>query len=728
MSENNSSLQGQDAAVAALEPRRLLFKTINDFALNLMTVATETDLVWYVAREVVGRLGFDDCVIYFVVPERTLLRQVAAIGAKNPHSNQIINALEIPIGSGVTGHVAKTKQPLIIDDLRLEDRYIPDVEPALSEICVPLIIDDEVVGVIDCQDPRQQHFDQEHLKTLTMVAALTSAKLKMFAETRRVEEQADQLQQANAALTAEIAERVRTEKALRDSETQLEEAIEALSEGFIYFDADDRLIGCNSKHRELFPSYAEFLKPGVSFEFLLRKQLENIHLPWAVGREEEWIAERLAKHRSQDKPVEQVFEDGRIIRLSEYQTRSGGTVSIRADITELKQAQEQLRQAQKLQAIGQLTGGVAHDFNNLLAVIFGHAELLEDRLGSDDHSIQAVIRAARRGAELTQRLLAYSRRQPLQPKPIALGELAHGMSNLLRRTLGETIEVQIISVPGLWRAKADPGQLENALLNLAINARDAMLDSGNLTIEITNATFDEDDVGNRTDVAVGDYVMLSVSDTGSGMAKEVLEQAFEPFFTTKDVGEGSGLGLSMVYGFAKQSGGDVEIQSDPGNGTTVKLYLPRSTGNPGQAKQESARLAVPRGQGETILVVEDDAEVRLLVETMLREFGYRVLTAENASAAKGILQAGSPIDLLLSDVVLPGDVSGPGLVAQLRQSDPLLKVLFMSGYSEGSFGRQIALPESRELLSKPFRKPDLARKVRDILDLADPVEVSADRS
>ena len=384
------------------------------------------------------------------------------------------------------------------------------------------------------------------------------------------------------------------------------------------------------------------------------------------------------------------------------------------DVTALHQAEERSRQAQKMEAVGQLTGGVAHDFNNLLAVILGNAEIVGERLGGDDKSARAIVRAADRGAELTQRLLAFSRRQPLRSKVIDLDKIAHGMGHLLRRTLGENIEVGISPAPDLWNALADPGQVENAILNLAINSRDAMPDGGKLIIGVANAALDEGYVENHADRVPGDYGVLSVSDTGAGMTPEVLERVFEPFYTTKEVGEGSGLGLSMVYGFAKQSGGDVAVRSEPGHGTTVKIYLPR--GGEVDARAERDKTAgMPLGHGETVLVVEDDPDVRALTEAMLRSLDYRVLMAEDAGTGIETL-AVERVDLVLSDVVLTGAMSGPGLAERAREIDPGIKVLFMSGYAEGTIGDRTANSENIDLLDKPFRKHDLARMVRAVLD------------
>ena len=407
-----------------------------------------------------------------------------------------------------------------------------------------------------------------------------------------------------------------------------------------------------------------------------------------------------------------------------------GIGGINIDVTERKRVEERLRQAQKMEAVGQLTGGVAHDFNNLLAVILGNAEMLGERLGTEDRQVAAVMRAAARGAELTQRLLAFSRRQPLKPQAIDLAGRVAGMTELLTRTLGATIEITVASAPGLWRASADPGQLENALLNLAINARDAMPEGGRLSISSANASLEAGEIaallaGQAPEAAdgepggpggPGDYVVLSVSDTGTGMSPAVLARVFEPFFTTKDVGQGSGLGLSMVYGFARQSGGFAAIESAPGRGTTAQLYLPRAVAAAPAPGARSRATQLPRGH-ETVLLLEDAQDMRELAVALLEDLGYHVLAAADAAEAGARLAENPGVDLLLADVILPGGRSGPDFAETARRRNPALKVLFMSGYSaEVLMQRGDSLARDTPLLPKPFRKTALAKAVREALD------------
>ncbi len=381
--------------------------------------------------------------------------------------------------------------------------------------------------------------------------------------------------------------------------------------------------------------------------------------------------------------------------------------------TDLERANEQLRQSQKMEAIGQLTGGVAHDFNNLLAVILGNAELLEHRSNDNPSLVQAILRAATRGAELTHRLTAFSRQQPLQPRPVDLAALVGNMSDILQRTLGETIEIQTAAEPDLWFARADLGQVENSLLNLAINARDAMAGGGTLRIACNNARLSEAHGLGNSEPLLGDFVVLAVSDTGAGMEESVLERVFEPFFTTKGVGEGSGLGLSMVYGFARQSGGHVTIESAVGQGTTVKLYLPRWEG-PADRIEKAASDEIPRGRGEVVLVVEDDPDVREIAVKILDGLGYSVIEAPSAKTARTALDGADGIDLVLSDVVLPAGASGPAFVQEARARYPGLKAVFMSGHM-GAAGARSGLP-GPVVLNKPFQRREIAEALRAVLD------------
>jgi hypothetical protein len=386
---------------------------------------------------------------------------------------------------------------------------------------------------------------------------------------------------------------------------------------------------------------------------------------------------------------------------------------------DLMRAEEQLRQAQKMEAIGQLTGGIAHDFNNMLAVILGGLNLLERKLAKGEADLDRYIDGAKEGAlraaSLTQRLLAFSRRQPLEPKVIEPNRLVSGMTELLGRTLGEHVQIETVLAAGSWAVNADVSQLENAILNLAVNGRDAMPDGGRLTIETLNTHIAED-YGREHDVRPGQYVMIAVTDTGTGMDPEVVSRAFDPFFTTKAVGKGSGLGLSQVFGFVRQSGGHVKIYSEIGHGTTVKIYLPRYYGKDASAQVDQPPPALLRGsEAETILVVEDDERVRAFSVEALRELGYRVIEARSGAAALEMLNAGTDVALLFTDVVMP-EMSGPQLAAAAAQKNPALKVLYTTGYTRNAIVHNGVLDPGTQLLQKPFSIDQLAAKVRAILD------------
>jgi nitrogen-specific signal transduction histidine kinase/CheY-like chemotaxis protein len=387
--------------------------------------------------------------------------------------------------------------------------------------------------------------------------------------------------------------------------------------------------------------------------------------------------------------------------------------------------EEALRQSQKMEAIGQLTGGVAHDFNNLLQVVLGSLERVRfraERIGlilpqEIERLIEAAQHGSRRAAVLTQQLLAFSRRQPLAPKPLEMNRLVAGMSEMLARTLGEAVQIETVLGGGLWRVLADANQLENALINLAVNARDAMQGGGRLTIETANAFLDEAYTRAEDDVQPGQYVMLAVTDTGSGMPPDVLRKVFEPFFTTKELGRGTGLGLSQVYGFIKQSGGHIRIYSEVGQGTTVKIYLPRLVAGPEEAAQATHTGEVPLGsEVECILVVEDEAAVRALTVATLRELQYRVVEAADGAAALAVLQQEPAVQLLFTDVGLPGGMNGRQLADAAREVRPGLKVLFTTGYARNAIVHHGRIDPGVELISKPFSAADLAHRVRAILD------------
>jgi len=385
---------------------------------------------------------------------------------------------------------------------------------------------------------------------------------------------------------------------------------------------------------------------------------------------------------------------------------------------ELQRTNAQLQQAQKMEAIGNLTGGMAHDFNNLLSVTIGNLDMLQDRLRNDPDSLvlaEHAMQASLRGAELTRQLLAFARRQPLKPSVVDVNELVAGTTRLLRRILEENIEVVLIAAPAVWPVLIDPAQLNSALANLATNARDAMPAGGRLTIETRNAQLDADYAAANPDVVPGDFVLIEVSDTGTGMSADTLAQAFEPFFTTKEDGRGTGLGLSMVFGFVKQSQGHVKIYSEVGQGTTVRLYLPRVEAAAPAEAAPAPHAAADAGH-EAILVVDDNAAVRATVARQLADLGYEVIEAETAQAALALLRdTDRPVDVLFTDLVMPGGMNGHDLARAALDARPGLRVLYTSGYSSSTLRGDDRLKEDEHFLSKPYRRADLARKLREVL-------------
>jgi PAS domain S-box-containing protein len=530
----------------------------------------------------------------------------------------------------------------------------------------------------------------------------------------------------------EIAERARTQSALRDLNDTLERRVtEAIADRDRMWELSEDLFVITSFDGALLrvsPSWSTVL--GIDTQRLhARTMLDLVH-----PEDAPLVADELARLRGSGAPVRYECRLGRVDQgwrwiawtLSiDPDTRRihgvGRDVTADRETAEaLRHAEEALRMAQKMEAIGKLTGGVAHDFNNLLQVIGGNLQLLaKDVAGTEkaEQRVKSALAGVARGANLASQLLAFGRRQPLAPKVVNLGRFVRGLDDMFRRALGDGIEIETVVSGGLWNTLVDPFQVENALLNLAINARDAMSGHGKLTIEAGNASLDETYAMRNAEVTPGQYVMVAVTDTGSGMSPEVQERAFEPFFTTKREGQGTGLGLSMVYGFVKQSGGHVKVYSEEGHGTTVRIYLPRAR------EEEDLEINVDagpaKGGSETILVVEDDEEVRATVVEMLADLGYRVLRAKDAQSALAIVESGVPIDLLFTDVVMPGPLRSTELARKARERVPGITVLFTSGYTDNAIVHAGRLDEGIDLLSKPYTHEALARKVRHVLGQSD---------
>ena len=527
----------------------------------------------------------------------------------------------------------------------------------------------------------------------------------------------------------------RMEEEQRTLAARLRASLDSLSQGIAVFGADGSLTNWNACFLVLLKLPERLIQVGMPYAALIE------HFA-AVGQDQDLLESeaqiREAGARTSGRPgdvvtCERVRSDGQHLELRRTSMPQAGFVLTVTDMTKRVHAEAVLREAQKMQAIGQLTGGIAHDFNNLLTVILGNLEMAQREL-PEDHRLQdriaRAVWASQRGAMLTAQLLAFARKQPLAAVPIDLSAAVPELVPLLARTLGAPIDVRFVGATDLWPAVADVAQLENALLNLALNARDAMPDGGCLTLEVANKVLDEEYARSHFEVTAGDYVMLAVSDTGHGMTPDVAARVFEPFFTTKPDGKGTGLGLAMVFGFVKQSKGHVKIYSEPGEGTSVKLYLPRATSG---LDSIPARIAAPvqlvRGDA-TVLVVEDEPRVREVTVAILRDLGYRVLEAADGDDALRIFaNHASEIDLLLTDVVLPGRLRGRDIAEHIAARRPLIKILFMSGYTENSIVHHGRLDDNVQLIGKPFKRDQLAAKVAEVLGRPIPsLATGADRT
>ena len=524
--------------------------------------------------------------------------------------------------------------------------------------------------------------------------------------------------QVFVAIIEDISHIKKVEAARRQTEQFLRAILDHTGEAVIAIDERGSVTEFNRMAGTIF-GYAAVEVLGKNINMLMPDPERTGH----DGYIKSYLETGVAKVIGIGREVRGCRKDGTVfpVGLTVAETAVGGKrgfVGTLRDLTQTKRLQEQLLQSQKMEAVGQLTGGIAHDFNNLLTVVLGNAEILTEALAGDPNLKRVadmVGMAAQRAADLTRSLLAFSRNQPLEPKVTDINQLVTRMDGMMRRTLGEQVEIKLVRDGALWPATVDPAQLEAAILNLALNARDAMPAGGKLIIETANAELDRHYARQQLDVEPGSYVTIAVSDSGAGMTPEVAARAFDPFFTTKEVGKGTGLGLSMVYGFAKQSNGSVKLYSEAGHGTTVKLYLPRSSESDKQAVA-AGDAAPARGGNETILMVEDDLMVRVHVESQVKSLGYRVLSARDGAQALEILRQDQKIDLLFTDVVMPGGINGPQLAAEARRLRPALKVLYTSGYSENVIQRQGMLDRGDELLDKPYTRQHLAAKLRAVLD------------
>jgi PAS domain S-box-containing protein len=526
-----------------------------------------------------------------------------------------------------------------------------------------------------------------------------------------------------AKITRDLTERRAAEKKLRESEEQLRWLVQSVTDYAIFMLTADGHVATWNAGAQRIKGYAPEEIIGRHFSDFYTEADRSAGLP-RIG------LETATQNGRWEHEGQRIRKDGTafwahvvIDAIRDDAGKLVGFAKVTRDITERREAEAALQAAQatmirsqKLEAIGQLTGGVAHDFNNLLQVISGNLQMLSKDIAGNARAemrLQNALGGVARGSKLASQLLAFARRQPLEPRVVNAGRLIRGMDEMLRRALSGEIEVETVVAGGLWNSLIDPTQLENAILNLAINARDAMNGEGRLTIEASNAFLDDEYVRRHDELSAGQYVMIAVTDTGTGIPPEILERVYEPFFTTKEEDKGTGLGLAMVYGFLKQSGGHIKIYSEVGAGTTVKLYFPRA------AASEDTLIAAPSGEikggEETILVVEDDDEVREVAVSMLTELGYRVVKARDAASALVVVDSGMPIDLIFTDVMMPGTLRSPDLARKAKERLPNVAVLFTSGYTQNAIVHGGRLDPGVELLAKPYTREALARKIRHVL-------------
>jgi len=642
-----------------------------------------------------------------VDPGRQTVMAIASSGMVNGYTEKLNIQLEDPrYSQGPAARCIHSGSHAIVNDIATNSSYLPWREEALqrgyrSSAAFPLNVDGKTVGVFNLYSTQVDFFVGAELSLLDEMAKDISFAL----EVNKREE-----------------ERREAEKELRWRTAFFEAQVDSSPDGVLVVDNQGKKILQNQRLNELF-------KIPDDVAFVSDDNVQRHFVAGMVKDPDQFLerVEYLTSHPDEVSRDELELLDDKILdRYSApVQDKLGnhyGRIWTFRDVTESHRLEDRLRQSQKMEAIGQLTGGIAHDFNNLLTVIMGCSEVLGNQLKENvklRRMAEMILDAAIRGSELTHRMLAFARRQSLRPKPVNINRMLVDMEGFLRRTLSADIEMKIVQCPNGWHteeceALVDPTQLESALLNLCVNARDAMPAGGKLIIEASRKDLDAEYASRNSEVTPGHYIELSVTDTGCGISKENLVRVFEPFFTTKGVGKGTGLGLSMVYGFVKQSRGHVVLYSEVGQGTTVSLYLPVAS-----VKSEAPVAAAPSTTdmtgSEVILLVEDDTHVRELARTQLMDLGYLVYEAANAKVAMEMLQMHSDIDLLFTDIVMPGGLNGRELANEARKLYPELKVLYCSGYTENAILEQGLLREDMKLLKKPYTRLTMAASVREVL-------------
>jgi two-component system cell cycle sensor histidine kinase/response regulator CckA len=614
---------------------------------------------------------------------------------------------QVKMEQGLVGWVGYHGQTALANDVSREPRYInpsPDLIPTRSELSVPLRVEQEIVGVLDVQSPEIDAFDQDDVQVMETLASQLAAAIHNARLYRAVQR--------------ELGERMRAEAELRRLKEFNESIVQSMAEGIVVEDAEGTLTFVN-------PAAAAML--GYAAQDLVGQHWTRIIPP-----DQQPIVraanERRVHGQADHYEVDLVRRDGTRLpvlvsaspRLAPGDGRFSGTLAVLADLSELKRLEEQFRQTQKMEAVGRLAGGIAHDFNNLLTVIHLSTRLLERQLYPEDplwQHVQRIQDAGQRAANLTKQLLAFSRQEIVEPHLLDLNEVVGDLDKMLRRLIREDVELTTLLADDLWPVKIDPTQVEQVVVNLAVNARDAMPTGGKLTIETVNVVLDEAYAARHPEVEPGEYVMLAASDTGTGMSDEVKAHIFEPFFTTKEKGKGTGLGLATVFGIVKQNGGHIWVYSEPGQGTSFKIYLPHVAEGARSPSDLPTDGVAPSARGsETLLLVEDETGIRELVGDVLADQGYRILVAQDGVEALHLAREHEgPIHLLLTDVIMPR-MSGKALADQLRSSHPEMSVVYTSGYTDDAIVHHGVLDKGTHFLSKPFELEALARKVRDVLD------------
>jgi GAF domain-containing protein/ActR/RegA family two-component response regulator len=739
--ENARLFEDQCALAGALRSRQARVEALLEVGTELSRIQPVESLLARIA-EVCGRLFHSNSVTIRLVEGDELVTK--AIWG---HTEQILPSLPIKIGQSLTGMVAATGQPLVVREPISDPRLMPAHHAGYRRLGVraflgvPVKTGDQLTGVLGIRTSHESGFSADDVVLATAFAsqaAIAIENARLFSQEQEREAYLSALLEINKKIGALGP----TDALLTSIAEEAARLLDVDNAGFRLLDGDELVVaGLAGTARETMTRSRLKLGESLSGRVLAEGKtlisdvattqdlipehreadlrlgyIQVLVVPLRVGERTTGVMNIRARRRftRRDQEIAEAFADQAAIVLENSRLYQ----ETRAAFDELSQTQSQLAQAQKMEAIGMLAGGVAHDFNNLLMVITGRSDLLLLRLRPEDpvrRDLELIKTTGQRAAHLTRQLLAFSRKQVLQPRILNLNAVVEGLAPMLERLIGEDIELHTALDPSLAAVKADPGQIDQVIMNLVVNARDAMPDGGRLIIETANLELDASCVHGRVGVQPGLHVMLAVTDTGNGMDEATRARIFEPFFTTKEVGKGTGLGLSTVYGIVNQSGGTIWVYSEPGKGTTFKIYLPRTTGALEEVGHDAAAVSSARGS-ESILLVEDEEGVRELMRDLLRDRGYTVLEAAHGIEALEVARHhGKPIDLLLTDVVMPR-MGGPELVARLVARQPDLKVLYMSGYTDRAVVHHGVLDPGAAYLQKPVAMEAAARRVREILD------------